>query len=196
MITVCCRFAHCFKIMRIPHPVWTEVIFPSPDQAICSGRGGKREVVYIRCIDGREPEAYKLWDFVEERICKVHPYAWVQISEDVIEDTFYFHFFNARQIQIHFLGCRAVNGSVRWLDVPRPFSETGSLTAAWTENTFVNYWGTNPTMITNRPIRRRAVESASVNFHTLACRANHKHLRLICVERREAIEKELQARIL
>ena len=56
MITVCCRFSHSVKIMRIPKPGWTEVILPSPDQALCSGSEGEIEIAYIRCIDGREPE--------------------------------------------------------------------------------------------------------------------------------------------
>ena len=154
MITVCFCFAHRFKIMRIPHPGWTEVILSRPAQALLSGRGGKIEVVYFRCINGREPEAFELWAFAEDIILKVHPYAHFQISDDFTEDTFYSHFFNARQIWIPFLSRRFVNGSFRWLDVPRPFGKTVSLVAAWTENTYVNSWSNNPNVIPNRPIRQ------------------------------------------
>ena len=69
-----------------------------------------------------------------------------------------------------------MNGSVRWIDVPRPFGKTGSRVADWTENTFVNSWGTNPTVIPNLPIRRCAIENVPVNPHTLACQANHGRL--------------------
>ena len=98
--------------MRIPHPGWTEVILPHPDQALCSDRGGGIEVAYICCINGREPKAFELWAFDEGGISKVHPFARVQISNNFTEDTFYFRFFNARQIQIPFLGRRSVNESV------------------------------------------------------------------------------------
>ena len=118
--------------MSIPQPGWTEVILPRPAQALRSGRGGEIEVAYIRCIGGREPEAFELWAFAEDVIREVHLFSRVQISNDFTEDTFYSHFFNARQIQIPFLGRRSVNGSVLWLDVPRPFGETGSRVAAWT----------------------------------------------------------------
>ena len=90
-----------------------------------------------------------------------------------------------------------MNGSVQWLYVTRPFSKTGIITVAWTENTFVSGLGTNPTVITNRPIRRRTTsESVPINLRDISCQSNHDHLRRICVERRQAIERELHARIL
>ena len=94
------------------------------------------------------------------------------------------------------MGRRSVNGSVQWIDVPRPFGETGNLTAYWTENTFVKSWGTNPTVIPNRPIRRRTTESVPINLRALSCRANHDRLQLIRVERRQSIDRELHAKIL
>ena len=168
MITVCCRFAHSFKTMFIPQPGIPEVFPPRPVQALLSGRGGEIEVVYISYIDGREPNFFELWDFTEDGIIEIHLYARVQISDNFVGYTFYSHFFNTREILIPFLGRRSVNGSVQWLDVPRPFGETGNLTAAWTENTFVNSWGTNPTVIPNRPIRGRTTESVPINLRDLA----------------------------
>ena len=79
---------------------------------------------------------------------------------------------------------------------PVHLEKTGILTAAWTENTFVKSRGTNPTVIPNRPFRRRAIEDVPANPHTLACQANHERLRRICVERRQAIERELYTQIL
>ena len=88
MITLCCRFAHSFKIMRIPQPGWTKFIVPRPAQALYSGRGGKVEIAYFRCIDVREPEAFELWNFAEDRIREVHLFARFQTSNDFTEDTF------------------------------------------------------------------------------------------------------------
>ena len=120
----------------------------------------------------------------------------VQIRDDFTEDTFYSHFFNARQIQIPFLGRIAVNGSVRWLDVTRTFGGTGTHITTWTENTFVYSRGPYPTVIPNRPIRHCAIENVPVNPYTLACRANQERLRRIRVEQIQAIERELHARII
>ena len=146
MITVCCCFAHSFKIMHIPQPRWTEVFFPRTTKALHSGRRGIFNVAYIRCIEDREPEAFELWYFAEDRIREVHPFARVQMSNYFTEDTFYSHFFNSQQIQIPFLVRRSVNGSVQWLDDTCADPQDGSSVATWTENTFVYYWGTYPTI--------------------------------------------------
>ena len=113
--------------MRIPQPEWTDVILPRTAQAIRSGRGVEIEIAYIRCIDGREPEAFELWDFSEDGIHEVHPFARVQIKDDLTKDTFYTHFFNARQIQIPFLGRRSANRSVQWLYATRAAPQAGSI---------------------------------------------------------------------
>ena len=147
MITVCYHFAHSFKTTRIPQTRWTEVFLPRPAQALRSGRGGEIDITYIRCINGRDPEVFKLWTFAEDKIRKVHPFARVQISNEFTEDTFYSYFFNAQIIRIPFLGRKFVNTSVQWIDVPRPFGKTGSRVATWTENTFIYSWGTYPTVI-------------------------------------------------
>ena len=96
MITVICRFAHGFKIMRIPQPEWTDVILPRNAQYICSSRGGEIKIAYIHWIDGKEHKAFELWALSEDKIREVHPFARVQISNDFTEDNFYSHFFNAR----------------------------------------------------------------------------------------------------
>ena len=167
MITISCRFSHSFKIMSIPQPGWADVILLCTNQAICSVRGDKIGIVYIRCIDGREPEAFELWAFSENRIREVHLFARVQIRDDFTEDTFYTEFFNARQIQINFLGRRSVNGSAQWLDDPCAAPKSGSFcqVATWTENTFVYSWGPYPTVIPPNvsTIRRHAIENVPVN---------------------------------
>ena len=119
-------------------PVVFEVFPPRTVQRLSSGRGGDGDVWFTRCIEVQEPEIYELWNFADDRICEVHPFARVQISDDFTRGTFHTHFFNARAVRIPFLVRRSVNGSVQWLDVPRLFGETGVATAAWTENIYVN----------------------------------------------------------
>ena len=164
--------------MRIPQPGIPEVVPPHPVQDLCSGRGGEIDVMYIRCIEGREPEVFELWAFAEDGIRKIHLYARVQISDDFVGETFYSHFLNAREIRIPFLVRRAVNGSVQWLDVPRAAAQAGSPVATWPENTFVYSWVTYPIVITPNvsTIWRIAIDNVPVNLHTITCRANHKHL--------------------
>ena len=103
MITVCCRFAHSFKIMCMPQPGIPEVVPLSPVQALCSGRGGEIKVEYIRCIEVREPEAFELWAFAEDGICKVHPYARVQICDKCLGE-FLLPFFQCTRNPNSFLG--------------------------------------------------------------------------------------------
>ena len=184
--------------MRVAQPGWTEVILPRPAQALRSGRGGKIEIAYIRCLHSMEPEDFERWAFAEDRIREVHPFARVQISDNFTLDTFHSHFFNAQQIQIPFLGPKSVNGIFLWLDVLRPSSQAGSRVATWTENTFVYSWGTYPTVIPPNvyTIRQRAIDNVTVNPHTLACWANHERLRRIHAEWRQAVERELHVRIL
>ena len=119
MITVSCRFSHSFKIMRIPQPVTPFHDPPQPVQALRSGRGGKIDIPYIRCLDGWVPEAYELWDLTEDGVFEVHPSARVRLLDYFREDTFHTHFFNARRFQIPFLGRRALNESVEFFDVVR-----------------------------------------------------------------------------
>ena len=96
MITVSCRFAHSFKIMRITQPAIPFVFRPHPSQALRSGRGGEIDVPYIRCLGGRVPEAFELWDLAEDGVREVHPSTRVKLLDNFREDTFHTHFFNAR----------------------------------------------------------------------------------------------------
>ena len=82
--------------MCIPQPGIPEVFPLRPAQALCTGRGGGIDVMYIRCIEGPEPEVFELWDFAEDRIREIHPYIRVQISNNLVRENFYSHFFNAR----------------------------------------------------------------------------------------------------
>ena len=104
--------------------------------------------------------------------------------------------FNAQEIRIPFLGRIFVNGSFQWLNVPRPLGETKIITAAWTENTFIYGWGTNPTVILNHSIRRcTTFQSVPINLCDFSCQSNHDRLIRIRVDPRQAIERELHARI-
>ena len=133
MFTASCRFAHGFKIMRVPQPIIPFCVPLQPIQVIRSGRGGEIDVPCIRCLDGRLPEAYELWDLAEDIVCEVHLYARVELLYDFREDTFNTKFFNARQFQIPVLGHRAVNMSVKFLDVVRTTQHIRSRVASWTK---------------------------------------------------------------
>ena len=84
------------KIICIPQPGIPEVVPPRPVQILRSGRGGEVDVMYTCCIEGQEPEVFELWDFSEDGICQVHPYARVPNSDNFVRENFYSHFFNAR----------------------------------------------------------------------------------------------------
>ena len=99
-------------------PVCFEVLPPRTVQILSSVRGGEGSVWFTRCIKGQEPDICELWNFADDRICEVHPFARVQISNDFIGETIHTHFFNANEVQIPLLGRRSVNGIVQWLDIP------------------------------------------------------------------------------
>ena len=103
--------------MRIPQPTIPFSAPLQPIQVLRSGRGVKINVLYIFCLDGRLPEAYGLWDISEDIVREVHPYTRFRLLSKLREDTFHTHFFNLQQLQIPFLGCRAVNKSVEFLNI-------------------------------------------------------------------------------
>ena len=182
--------------MRIPQPIIPVRAPPQPVTVLWSGSADVLEVAYIHCLSGRVPKAYELWALVEDGVREFHPCARVKLLDDFREDTFHTHFFNARRFQIPFLGRRSVNMSVEFLDAARATQQVGSRVATWTENIFVHSWGPYPTMIphTVSTIKRRAYY-VHVTPHDLVLRANHERLRLIHVERRQTLHRELLARI-
>ena len=144
MITVSCRFAHSFKIMRIPQRIIPFCAHQKPVTVLHSGIADVIEVPYIRCINGRLPECFELWALAEDGFCEVRLYARVRLLSEFWGDTLHTHFLNARRLQINFLGCRAVNDSVEFLDVVRKTQHVGSR-VDYTPNIFVHSWGFNPT---------------------------------------------------
>ena len=102
MITVSCRFAHSFKIMRITQPIVPVRAPPQPVTVLQSGSADVIKVSYIRCLDGRVPEDFELWVLADNGVCKVHPYARVKLRSEFREDTFQTFFFNAQRLQIPF----------------------------------------------------------------------------------------------
>ena len=94
MITVSCRFAHIFKIMRLPQPIIPFRAPTQPVQVLCSGKGGKINVLYISCLNVWVPEVYAFWDLAEDGVREVHPYARVKLFSEFREDTFHTQFFN------------------------------------------------------------------------------------------------------
>ena len=148
MITVCCRFARSFNTMASREPVAVQAVLPCTVQALRSGRGGKDRVWFTPCIDGLEPEIHELWTFSKDGTREVHPFARIMISDDFTRETFHTDFVSVKGHRVAFLGQISVNGSVEWLDVPRPFCGTGVTTSAWTENLYIN-----PRRIMDSPAR-------------------------------------------
>ena len=144
MITVIFCFAHSFKIMCVTQPIIPFCAPPQPVQVLRSGRGGEIDVQYIRCLDGRVPEAYELWALAQDEVYEVQPYARVELLSYFREDTFYTNFFNARRFQIPFLGRRAVNECRIFLLCPYNMFEVKSLiglkTSSFTPGISILVW--------------------------------------------------------
>ena len=144
MITVSCRFAHSFKIMRIPQPIIPVRAPPQPVTVLRSGSSDVIKVPYICCLNGRVPKAFERWALADEGVREAHLYARVKLQSKFREDNSQTFFFNARQFQITFLGRRALNASVEFLDIVRVTQSVGSR-VNYTPNIFVHSLGVNPT---------------------------------------------------
>ena len=73
MITVRCRFARSFKIMRIPQSI---IPLRAPPQHVAFLRSSSADVIevpYIRCLDGRVPEVFEVWALADDGVRKVQP---------------------------------------------------------------------------------------------------------------------------
>ena len=182
--------------MRIPKPI---ILFRAPlqpVQVLCSGRGGKIDVPYIRCLDGRVPEAYELWDIAEDEFCEVHPYNRVRLLYEFREDTFHTHFFNLQRFQIPFLCRRAVNDSVKFLDVVYTTQHV-QIRVDYTPNIFIQSWGVNRINMSppNVSTITRCAYNLPVTLHGLVLRSNHKILILKRIEFKRIRVEEYLARI-
>ena len=195
MITVSCRFAHSFKIMRIPQAI-IPCAPPQPVTVIRSDSADVIKVPYIRCLNVRLPKAFELGALTDDGVCEVHLYARVKLLSEFREDTFHSFSFNARRFQIPFLGRRALNYSVEFIYVVRTIQHVGSR-VNHTPNIFVHSWGVNPTDIIPAnvyTITRRAYDPI-VSFHGFILQSNHDRLRLKRIELKRIRVEEYLARI-
>ena len=94
MITVGCRFAHSFKIMRIPQPIVSLCDPPQPVTVLRSGSADVLKVPYICCLNRLVPECFEVLALVDGGVRYVHLYAKVRLLSGFREDTFLTHFFN------------------------------------------------------------------------------------------------------
>ena len=182
--------------MCIPQAVIPVRAPPQPVTVLWSGSADVFEVPYIRCLRGRVPEAFEVWALAKDGFRKVNPYARFSLCSESRKNTFHNHFFNERRFQIPFLGCRALNASVEFLDVVRVTHHVGSR-ANYTTNIFFHSWGVNPTdMIPANAstITRRAYDHIR-SFLGFVLRFNHERLRLKRVELKHIRLEELLARI-
>ena len=139
---------------------------------------------------------FELWDLADDGVREVHLYARVKLCSEFREDTFQTFFFNARRLQIPFLGRRALNAIVEFLDVVRITQHVGSR-IDYTPNIFIHSRGVNPTdtLRTNvSTITRRAYDPICY-FHGFVLRSNHERLRLKQIELKRICFEELLARI-
>ena len=141
------------------------------------------------------PEAFELWDLAYDGVREVQSYARVNLLSKFREDTFHNFFFNVRRFHIPFLGCRALNKSVEFLDVVCTTQNVGSR-VDYTPNIFVHYWGVNPTdMIpANVSTINWCAYDPIVSFHGFVLRSNHERLRLKRIELKRIRVEEYLAR--
>ena len=142
------------------------------------------------------PECYELWALNKDGVYEVHPYARVRLFSKFREDTFHTHFFNARRFQIPFLGRRAVNESVEFLDVVRTTQHVGIL-VNYTPNIFVHSSVVNPNdmFLPNFSIITWRAYDPIVTFRRFVLRSNHERLRLKRIELKRIRVEEYLARI-
>ena len=65
--------------MRITQPIIPVRAPPQNVTFLSSGSAGVIEVPYFRCLHGRVPEAFELWDLTDDGVCEVRPYARVKL---------------------------------------------------------------------------------------------------------------------
>ena len=196
MIKLSCRFARSFKIMRIPQPIIPFRAPPQPVTVLRSGSADVIDVLYIRCLNGRVPECYELWDFAEDGVREFHPYARVKLLSEFRGDTVHTHFFIWQGFQIPFSVRRSLNESVEFLNLVRTTQHVRSR-VAFSPNIFVHPWVVNPAdMITPNvsTIARRAYDPI-VSFRGFVLRSNHERLRLKRIELKCIRVEEYLARI-
>ena len=112
------------------------------------------------------------------------------------EDTFHTHFFNSRQFQIPFLVRRAVNDSVKFLDVVCTNQHVRSR-VNYTPNIFFHSWGINPTDMfpPNVSTITWSAYDPIVTFHVFVLRSNHERIRLKRIELKHIRVEEYLDRI-
>ena len=142
------------------------------------------------------PKAFELWDLAEDEVCEVHLHSRVSLLSEFREDTFHTHFFNSRQFQIPFLGRRAVNESIAFLDIFCTTQHVGSR-VDYTPNIFVHSLGINPTYMfpPNVSTITWLAYDHIVTFHGFVLWSNHERLRLKRIELKLIRVKDYLARI-
>ena len=142
------------------------------------------------------PEAFELWDLMDDRVREVHLYARVKLQFEFRVKTFQTFFFNLRRFQIPFLGRRALNASVKFLDVVRVTQHVGSR-FDYTPNIFVQCWVVNltDTITANVSTITWCTYDAFSPFYGFFLWSNHERLRLKQIELKLICLDELLDRI-
>ena len=82
--------------MAIREPVSVQAAPHCTVQSLRSGRGGEDGVWFTCNVEGQEPKIYERWTFAEDGTREVHPFSWIQISDDFTGETFQTIIFNAK----------------------------------------------------------------------------------------------------
>ena len=61
---------------------------------------GRHGVWFTCCVEWWELEIYELWTFAEDVNCEVHPFVWIQISDDFTGETFYTNFLMQKHVEL------------------------------------------------------------------------------------------------
>ena len=120
-----------------------------------SGSGGTKDVDYIRCINGRDPQIHKMWCLGSDSITqKIHPTARVEVGSGTVGQ-FMTNYLDENGRIIPTICQISINGSVKLLSIPDFFINSGlslidhlqapTTTSGWGHtNTSNQNWGVSP----------------------------------------------------
>ena len=97
-----------------------------------SGNRGEDIIMFVRCVDVREPQIHELWIFCEDGITReVHPLARVDVG-DFSRDCFQTYYMTEKSRRVTNFGRMYMKASVKWLGNPIPFYNTVGV--PWIDN--------------------------------------------------------------
>ena len=139
IFSLCLYLAHS-SLRNLRNTMTKHETFRVICQPLSSDSGADDGLDFICCVGGREPQINKLWSFAEDRItCEVHSFVQITVG-NFSGDCFQTDYATEIGRRVAIYGQESTNRSVKGLDVPAPFCNTG---VAWTENILFPslHWG-------------------------------------------------------